>query len=244
MAKILGMCAIHYGGEYLDAAIRQAEPYCDKIIMLYSSSPSYGHGTNVGCPESENDLKNIAYSASSKVEWHNITANGEGHHRGHIFRIAEQGNYDGILVFDADEIFDDLTEWIPKFVESKARNIGFTGYVDFWRSFNWSCYHPFAPIRYFNLHNKDGMESMHVPVYHFGCAQRLEIMRYKLLIHGHKNEIRNGWLQMFENWKPGDIVEDGLHLAAKGIWQAKPFDKTILPDILKQHFNYSKDVIL
>jgi hypothetical protein len=246
MQKILGMCAIHYGGEYLDAAIRQAEPYCDKIIMLYTDKPSYGHGTNVGCPESESDLMNIAYSASPKVEWRKIDANGEGQHRGLIFRIAEQGGYDGVLTFDADEIFDDLSEWIPKFVESKARNIGFTGYVNFWKSFNYACFDSFAPIRYINIHNKYGQENFPVPVYHFGCAQRMEIMRYKLLIHGHKAEIRNNWLtEVYERWQPGMIIENGLHLVAHNLWpQAAYFDKTKLPEILKSHFNYPKDVIL
>src|SRR5579859_6281075 len=124
MPKILGYVPLHYGGEYLDAAIKQAEPYCEKIIILYTSTPSYGYGTNIPCPENEAELMNIAYSASKKIEWRNISATGEGQHRGLIFRIAEQGRYDGVLTFDADEVFGDLTEWIPKFHESKARNIG------------------------------------------------------------------------------------------------------------------------
>lgn len=246
MAKILCYVPLHYGGEYLREGIKSVENFVDKIIILYTDKPSYGHGTNVGCPESEYDLKNIAYSASSKVEWHNITANGEGFHRGLIFRFAEQGNYDGVLTFDADEVFGDLTEWIPKFHESKARNIGFTGYVNFWKSFNHACYDGFAPVRYINLHNKDGQENFPVPVYHFGCAQRMPIMEYKLLIHGHKSEIRPNWLEnIYKRWEPGMEIENGLHLVANQLWgQATWFDKTTLPEILKQHFNYDKEVIL
>lgn len=246
MPKVLFYIPLHYGGEFLDAAIKQAEPYTDKIVILYSSSPSYGHGTNVPCPESESDLKNIAYSASKLVEWHNVSVNGEGAHRGLIFRIAEQGSYDGVLTCDADEVFNDLTEWIPKFNESKARNIGFTGYVNFWKSFNHACYDSFAPIRYINLHNKDGQENFNVPVYHFGCAQRMPIMEYKLLIHGHKSEIRPNWLEnVYKRWQPGMEIENGLHLVANGLWSnATPYDKTQLPQILRNHFNYPKDVIV
>lgn len=247
MTKIIGYVPLHYGGEMLDAAIKQAEPYCEKIVILYTSSPSYGHGTNIPCPEKEPELMNIAYSASKKVEWHNITANQEGHHRGLIFRFAEQGKYDGVLAFDADEVFGDLTEWIPKFAASTARNIGFTGYYNFWRSFNHICRDSFAPIRYINLHNKDGQENFPVPVYHFGCAQRMEIMRYKLLIHGHKDEIRKNWLdEVYSAWEPGKEIPGGLHLTAWNppLWNAEPFDKTTLPEILKNHFNYPKEVIL
>lgn len=244
--RILCYVPLFYGGEYLDAAIKSAEPFCEKIIVLYTSQPSYGYGTNIACPESEPELMNIAYSASKKVEWHNITASGEGHHRGLIFRFADQGGYDGILTFDADEVFGDLTEWIPKFIESKARNIGFTGYVNFFKSFNDACYDSFAPIRYINLHNKDGQENFPVPVYHFGCAQRMPIMEYKLLIHGHRDEIRNNWLtNIYQRWEPGMEIENGLHLVANGLWpQATFFDKNQLPEILKLHHNFNKDIII
>lgn len=246
MAKIIASCPIFYGGEYLDCAIKAVEPYVEEIIMLYTDKPSYGHGTTVGCPESEADLMNIAYSASPKVRWVKIDAGSEGHHRGHIFKIAEKGGYDGVLTFDADEVFGDLTEFIPLFTESKARNIGFTGYYNFWKSFNFFCKDGFAPIRYINLHNKDGQENFPAPVYHFGCAQRMEIMRYKLLIHGHFSEIRPNWLtDVYERWQPGMIIDKGLHLVAHDLWpQAIEFDKNTLPEILHRHHNFNKDVIL
>ena len=246
MQKIICYCPILYGGEMLDAAIKAVEPFCEKIVMLYTPKPSYGHGTNIPCPESEADLMNIAYSASHKVDWRRIDASHEGQHRGLIFRIAEQGKFDGVLTFDADEVMSDLTNWLPKFAESKARNIGFTGYVNFYKSFNFACYDQFAPIRYINLHNTDGQENFPVTVYHFGCAQRMPIMEYKLLIHGHKNEIRPDWLNdVYKKWEPGMMIDKGLHLTSHDLWPtAIPFDKNTLPDILKNHFNYTKDVIL
>lgn len=249
MNKLLGFCALHYGGEMLDAAIKQAEPYCEKIIILYTDKPSYGHGTNIPCPENEAELKNIAYSASKKVEWHNISAGAEGMHRGLIFRFAEQGNYDGILTFDADEVFGDLTPYLEQCWQSQKRNIGFSGYINFWKSFNHICRDGFTPIRFHNLHNRDdrGCDVVNAPVYHFGCAQRMEIMRYKLLIHGHLDEIRKGWLEnVYSAWEPGKDIPGGLHLTAWNppLWNAEPFDKSQLPAILKNHHNFGKEVIL
>lgn len=246
--KILGMCPIHYGGEYVTQAIKSIEPYVDKIVMLYTAKPSYGHGTNMGCPESEYDLKNIAHSASNKVVWQNITAATEGQHRGLIYRIAEQGGYDGILTFDADEIMGDLTDILPLCHASKKRHIGFSNYRNFWRSFNHYCTDGFTPIRYINLHNTDAQGCDVVPaiVYHFSCAQRMEIMRYKLEIHGHKSEIRPDWLSdVYERWEPGMIIPLGLHLVSHNLWpQAIDFDKNTLPLLLKEHANFSKDIIL
>jgi hypothetical protein len=245
--RVLGELILHYGGEYLDCAIRSAARYCEEIIVLYTSKPSHGHGTNISCPESESDLMNIAYSASNKVKWVNVDAGQEGVHRGKIFKIAEDGKYDGILVFDADEVFGDIDEQIEQCWQSTKRNIGFSRYINFWKSFNHACYDSFTPIRFHNLHNRDceGWDVVDGTVYHFGCAQRMEIMRYKLLIHGHKSEIRPNWLtDVYERWQPGMEIPLGLHLVSHNLWpQATDFDKTQLPEILRQHFNYPKDVI-
>lgn len=244
--RIIGELILHYGGEYLDCAIKAAAQYCEEIIVLYTPKPSHGHGTNVSCPESESDLKNIAYSASNKVRWITVDASQEGVHRGQIFKIAEQGKYDGILVFDADEVYGDISEQIEQCWQSTKRNIGFSGYVNLWRSFNYRCNDFFTPIRFHNLHNKDevGCDVVNATIYHFGCAQRMEIMRYKLLIHGHFSELRRGWLeQVYSAWTPDNQIEN-LHVVANGLWQtAFPFDKETMPDILKAHQNFNKYLI-
>jgi hypothetical protein len=245
--RVICYIPLHYGLEYLPQAIKAVEPFCEKIVILYTSKPSYGHGTNVPCPESEFELRMAALNASSKVQWESISAHQEGTHRGLIFRLAEQGGFDGVLTCDADEVWGDLTEWLPKFHTSKARNIGITGYRNFWRSFNHICRDGFAPIRYINLHNKDGQENFDATIYHFGCAQRMEIMQYKLLIHGHLPELRQGWLEkVYSSWYEGKETPGGLHLTAWNppLWQAEKYDKTQLPQILREHFNYNKDVIL
>ncbi len=241
----MGYCPLHYGGEFLNEAIKSVEPYVEKIIILYTSIPSYGHYTNNGCPESEEELRNIAYTASNKVEWHNVTASNEGTHRGLIYKFAE--GFDGILAFDADEVMGDLTEVLPLCFASKKRYIGFSGYVNFWKSFNYACYDGFTPIRYTNLNNIDAVGCDVVPatVYHFSCAQRMEIMRYKLEIHGHKAEIRHDWLtDIYGAWSPENNFGN-LHLVSyiPALWNAVEFDRTTLPDLLKIHPNYDKKTI-
>lgn len=244
--RLISYCPILYGCEYLKEAILSVEPYVEKIVMLYTPNPSYGYGTTMICPDSEEDLRTIALNASPKVEWLKIEAHQENQHRGLIYKIAEAGNYDGILAFDADEVMGDLTDILPLCVASTKRHIGFSGYINYFKSFNHACFDGFCPIRYINLHNTDALGYDTVPaiVYHFSCAQRMEIMRYKLEIHGHKSEIRPNWLSMYENWKFDDVVENGLHLVANGLWNAVEYNKTQMPEILKQHPNYLKEVII
>lgn len=242
MPKIIAYCAIHYGGEYLKEAIQAVHPYVEKIYMMYSEKPSYGYGTDVPCPETEEELKAIAKAASDKVIWMKIEAAHEGIHRGIIHKHAD--GYDGILAFDADEVYDNLGETLKQCLASPYRYLGFRGYINFWKSFNYACYDGFTPIRYINLNSPGGNDVVDATVYHFSTAQRMEIMRYKLLIHGHKAEIRPGWLEdIYQAWVPGMVIDKGLHLVSFDLWQAVPFDKTRMPDALKAHANYDKEVI-
>lgn len=242
--KIIAYCPIHYGAEYLEAAIKSIHPFVDKIVMLYTERPSYGFDTARQCPEKERDLRWLAENSSDKVEWVQVKVGNEGHHRGMIMNYAQE--YDGILAFDADEVFDpvDLPVAIEQCLKSDKRYIGFAGYINFWKSFNYACYDGFTPIRFTNVRNQGGTGTVNCKVYHFSTAQKMEIMEYKLLIHGHKAEIRPNWLEdVYKAWSQENKFGD-LHLVAHGIWDASLFDKTTLPQILKDHPNYNKETIL
>jgi hypothetical protein len=244
--RVLAYCPIHYGMEYLDAAIRSVAPYVESILMLYTPTPSYGYRTNQPCPESEQQLKDIAQAASDKVVWINIGGAGaEWIHRNLANTYAEGKGYDGILGFDADEVFgDDLPGAIEEAFNSGVQYIGVDGYINFWKSFNHVCYDGFRPIRFYNLKVHDGSRGeVKCTIYHFSTAQKMEIMNYKLLIHGHFAEIRPNWLEaIYKAWTPEQNQQD-LHLVAIGLWNAVQFDKTTMPQLLKDHPNYSKEVI-
>lgn len=241
--KIICYVPLHYGREYLYEAIQSVNDHVDKIVVYYSKNPSFGFGTEIVCPESEEELREIAESASKKIEWCSIKAGSEGNHRSLIYKKAK--GYDGVLTIDADEVFDpiDLPLAIDLAMKSDKRYIGFAGYINFWKSFNYACYDGFTPIRFTNLHNESGEGVVPCKVYHFSTAQKMEIMEYKLLIHGHKDEIRHNWLEnIYKPWTP-DNNFGNLHLVAENLWNATFYDKNNLPEILKKHPNFSKDAI-
>jgi len=215
--KVLAYYPIHYGAEYLNASIKSIDTLVDKIVILYTPSPSYGYQTDIPCPESEEELRAIAESSSSKIEWMNIGGStNEGRHRGIAFNQAE--GFDIMLPVDADEIWEtsSLERCIKETYDGSSWRRNISGFVNFWKSFNWACYDSFQPARAFNLNRNNLIEeSIQGTIYHFGYAQSEKIMNYKFEIHGHKSEIKPGWLQnTYYGWEPGKL---DLHPTC-GVW--------------------------
>lgn len=241
--RVLAYIPLHYGAEYLDAAIRSVAPFVEKIMVLYVKDPSQSHSKGWACPEEEGQLRRIAQAASDKVEWHQCRFNTEGEHRGYVYDYAH--GYDLVLAFDGDEVFEpeDLPNALDLAMKTDKRYIGIGGYVNFWKSFNYACYDGFTPIRITNLHNTGGEGVVPCRVYHFSTAQGEAIVRYKMSVSGHASEIRPDWLEkVYFAWTPENNFPD-LHPVALGLWNATPFDKEKLPEILKAHPNFNKTVI-
>jgi hypothetical protein len=244
---ILAYYPIHYGAEYLKESIQSIEKFVDEILIFYSPWPSYGFNSNLACPETEDQIKNVAMSSSNKVTWIRLNnrPSGEGEHR-QLWRRFVRPYHDLVLQFDADEVWEEqslrnsLSEAMK--LKYKYRNFGIDGFKHFWKSFSWHCTDSFLPIRIISLRaaNND-MTSIKSTIYHFGYAQSSAVMNYKFEIHGHKQEIRSDWLQKtYYGWKPGQV---DVHPTSVNLWNPQPFDKNTLPASLKNHPNFNKEVI-
>lgn len=240
--NILGYMPLFYGKEYLRESLESVVKHVGRFVVLYTNQPSYGFGTTATCPDSEEELRAIAEEVlGDKLLWVRGSWGQEGAHRGEILRYS--GGFDGILAIDADEVY--CQETLPLAIEaamvSPHQYSGFGGYINFWRSFNHACYDGFTPVRFTNLH-RDGGTGMGVVscrVYHFSCAQSKEIMDFKYEIHGHKEELRQDWLEKIYY---GDEM-NYVHPVSVEIWVATPFDKNTLPESLKAHPNFNKERI-
>lgn len=241
--RVIGYIPLMYGAEYLEACIKSMENHCEKILVVYTDKPSQGHGTIHKCPETEEQLKEIAMKASNKIEWHKGQFGFEAEHRNYILKYTT--GYDLVFTLDSDEVVDSskLSHALKLAYESDKRHIGIAGFVNFWRSFNYACYDGFTPYRIVNLRNSGGTGVVELPIYHFSTAQKLEIVRFKWNVSGHKDELRRNWIDdVYLRWTPENQIQD-LHPVAFGLWNATPFDKENLPDILKQHPNFNKEII-
>ena len=149
-----------------------------------------------------------------------------------------------ILVLDCDEIWNsEVLQRVLEYAwnENKARNwlINFT---HLWRSFEWCCRDQNWPVRIIDLRHKNDSVA-YLPkelgeIYHFGYTVSDKLMRYKWEIHGHKAELRPGWLDKHWSWWPpqenchptNDRNEEGV-----GFWNPELFDKRELPLLMRNH---------
>ena len=237
--KVVGYMPLHYGTEYLKESLEAVLPVVEKFFIIYSDQPSHGHGNNHGLPETEQQLKEIAFGVEGKekIVWVNQHFHHEGEQRNYIYKFT--GGYDMLVTCDSDEVFstEELSSALRECRMREEREFGIDGYVNFWRSFNEVCYDGFRPVRIINLNNHVGTRGeVKCTIYHFGCAQKESIMRYKYKVHGHADEIRPNWL---DEVYYGDTKED-LHCVSIGLWNSVPYDKNLLREALKNHPNFNK----
>ena len=237
--KIAAYCPLHYGKEYLRWSIESIYDFVDKIIILYTGSPSYGHGTRLVCSDSHDELRSICNRP--KIEWHEGCWGGEGHHRDSVMRYV--GGYDILLPLDADEVWEPsaLERCVRSVATSTERSYMTSGFIHFWRSFSWCCRDVWMPVRAINLRSPGGTGSVAGMIYHFGYAQNPATIRYKMDIHGHKDEIRPRWFEdIFLGWPER---KTDIHPTTLNWWNAEQFDKTTLPQLLKNHPYYGLETI-
>ena len=220
------------------------------MVIAYSEEPSQGFTATEKCPESEEELFEIAHNVlGEKLIWNSKQSyKYEAEHR--AVRYIYSTGYDIILTIDADEVFNeaDIPEALNFAHTNPQRYYGIIGYYNFWRSFSWCCTDGFRPIRIEKTlaQNQDQNLNCNLRVYHFSMCQAENTMRYKYKIFGHASEIKPNYLEnIYFAWTPEKNDEiTNLHPASNGIWgRAEPFDKTTLPEYLKQHPNYNKELI-
>jgi hypothetical protein len=236
--KVSAYCPLLYGREYLRQAIDSVADFADKILILYTDRPSYGHDTDLPNPDSEESLRACVEHLGSRVTWHRGSWNNEGDHRNTAISMLDGS--DLILPFDSDEIWQQksLARCIEIAKRSNARNFLIQGWYHFWRSLHWACQDVWGPVRIIKPHGI-GDETLHGTIFHCGYSQAVETIRYKMSCHGHHNEIRPEW---FDKIFLPNRRED-CHPVVKFWWNAKPLDPSLLPQSLKDHPNFGKLLI-
>lgn len=242
--KTLAYIPLHYGSPYLDAVIKSIDPHVDKILILYTERPSYGQSRGLPNPDSRAQLREIAENASDKIEWVEVgNIQQENFHRRLVYRYAN--GYDLIMAVDSDEIFDDIEEMKAAAMEANCKivNVGGDRWYHFWRSFNECNRDGFYPTRFHVVRGQEGAKIIHAgKIYHMGYALPENLTRYKISVHGHK-DIPGSWISdKWLNYERGKTMK--LHPDSQTVWiQTEDFDKTTLPQVLKEHPYYELERI-
>lgn len=251
--KVVGFTALHYGKDYLAYAIRSIIDHIDEYHVAYTAIGSHGHRTDVKCPETRDELYAIAAAAAgSKLRWHDGEWPYEGAQRDSIHEYAPDA--DVIVVLDADEIWS--AGLLPYILRSPGFNqVGVQRWrvpiIHYWRSFYRCVLHdPAFPIRIILPKGKSGegtiepypINNYHFAISHFGYAQRPEIVRYKQLTHGHRNEWRKD-VDWFNDKFMANAQTD-CHPVGSEYWNPERVDPMdYMPRYMMDHPYYFKDVI-
>lgn len=251
--KIHSLTILHYGADYLSWALRSVYNQVDQLNVFYTPTPSHGHRANVPPIENKEKLQAVAYTydPDDKIKWFDtLGVIREGEQRDLALQTIKDMGADIILVLDYDEIWPRNTLYNALLAAKNGnwRN-NLVNMVHFWKSFSWACKDDGWPVRIINLEYDNGdayLPREFGPVYHFGYAISNETMRYKWLIHGHKNELRSEWFEeCWGVWPPVDNCHptNGLSDEGKPFWTPEPFDKRQLPEFMRDHPFYELEKI-
>lgn len=246
--KVAFVC-LHYGSDYLGYAIKPIYDSVDKIVIAYASQPSHGHSTPLTNPDSRQACYDAAHmwgDPQNKIQWIDGNWKHEGLHRQIVWDLYPKANL--ISIVDADEIwhpeqFAAVQEWcMTKPVRNFKQKL-----VTPWRSFNWLCTDEMRPDRFYRpdmpMNTIEYVPQEIGIYYHMGYAREPKHIEYKMSCHGHKCELKGNWFRdKYMAWSPTNNIGD-LHPTCKDTWNAKPFDKNLLPTVLRSHPYWDKPII-
>lgn len=237
--KTMAFVCLHYGSDYLGYAIRSVYDFVDRVLVLYAEKPSHGHAGGLTNYDTASKLMEAAFQfgdPENKIQWIVGQWANEGAHRNAALTYARKERAQAILVVDADEVWHpEAVEPTLKFAWDNSARICRARMIHFWRSFSHICTDAMTQERVILVDRSPGEFSyapMDKPICHMGYARKPDDVKYKISIHGHKGEWRGDWFEKkFMAWPP----PPDLHPTCVDTWNAQPYDKALLPEILKSH---------
>lgn len=237
--KTIAYTALHYGKDYLGYAIQSVIDYVDEYWVLYSTIGSHGFRTNTPCPDTREELYWIAQQvAGDKLHWVDGTWAHEGLQRDSITEHCPDA--DAIIVLDADEVWSEpLIRDIVLFAKLDATYRTYrVPIIHYWRSFYRAIlFDPAYPVRLILPKIPDGVDTFTTSgwnINHMGYAQRPEIVQYKLLTHGHRNELRTDCDWFRDKFMTN--AQHDCHPVGSDYWQPEPVNPwRFMPAFMRSH---------
>lgn len=249
--KVNSLIILHYGRDYLATALQAVYPLVDRQLIFFTPHPSHGHSTNIPPIESKQELQDSIPSwMNDKITWIDTDFWNEGQQRDYALSIASQ-DCDLVVTIDYDEIHHEhvLDRMLNHVWQMNASRRWLVNMLHFWRSFGYACTDNNWPVRIIDTRHSGGVG--YVPkelgdIMHMGYAITDKVLRYKMQIHGHKDELRPNWYdEKWQAWPPPDDCHptNGRNDEGIGWWNPQPFDKRELPYVLHSHPWFSVDRI-
>lgn len=225
-----------YGADYSESVYRALAPHVDKYVIIYTSVPTFGHSTDLRCPDNELQLHRIARSVlRDKLIWLDHVP------QRHDVVFSVFGHVDLLFEADADEVYHGETvEQVKRDYDAGKLTDGRyrLPMVHHWRSFRYICRDQGWPDRLaVNVPNAEAQMYPYPeglkPIHHFGYARRDVDMLYKMALSVHKPEWRPEWWTDIYNAYPSRLQD--LHPVVKDMWNAEEIALSELPSAVQSH---------
>lgn len=249
MAKLPPIAAyymVHYGLPYLAPSVKSLYNQVDKIIIAYTGQPSQSFTTELSCPDTKEDLLASIEPYMDKIEWFEGNWTHEHEHCDAARQAAHAAGFDWLMRSDADEIWPEgsIKHYLKQAIDRPEQQWRIP-FLHFWRSFGKVCRDASHPVR-LERTTGDGSgwldcDNEKYSVCHMGYALPTPYIVYKMQVQGHRSEWRPRWFD--EKWLPN--AQDDVHpvIYIPPFWNTEDYDKTKLPQVLKEHEYYDKDLI-
>lgn len=233
---IVAVTKLHYGKDFLAAAIRSSEGFADKHIVIYSDRPSTGFGpTDQPCPDTRDELLLIAHrTAGSRLQWV------ESHSSNVLLALDIIEDVDILLELDFDEVIhqDLCRDILDRYHHGELTHTRYRmPMLHHWRSFKYACRDPQWSGR-MRVPKAPIDEPAYYPseanyIHHFGYARKTSDVEYKWLLSVHRAELKPDWWQTWHSF-PSRLT-NLYPLPSDFSWDAEPFPDSELPAALIGH---------
>jgi hypothetical protein len=193
--RVCAIIPLLYGLDFLPYAMRSVLDTVDEFLILYALQPNHGaHESPFPCPDTRDDLLEAAFSVAPAItRWFDGVWNTEG---AQFDDGRAATDADIVIKLDADEIWppDMLRNAIMHGLKESVREVR-VPLVHAWRSFYRGFPDdPACPGRIWINGASGETTYWDQRIFHTGYAQKLDIVRYKMSVHGHGPEFKN------KNW--------------------------------------------
>lgn len=262
--SVIAVYVVHYGMDYLEYSIKSIYDKVDKILLsvglkswTYKTTHDIdqrflAHIYDLAKKYSKIEIVTVD-SAKLDEEQRNLT-------------IPHAAGYDYYFLVDFDEIYDgDSIDRLYNFVSANpGHSVYRIPFFHFWRGFGYRLEETiFKPVERlfrisrrfrFKWSSKSGFKEkakINVPIdicscFHFSYARMPDEIKMKTETWAHATDVRPNWFEdIFLKW-PGnkEMIDIHPYKDQEELWKrAVFFDKTRLPDFMKDHPYYNMEII-
>jgi glycosyltransferase involved in cell wall biosynthesis len=211
----VSVCTVAYNeAEWIDACVRQFQPYIDRHVVLVSSLPWHGRRLR------DDGTANLARRAGAEVHVQHWPSESEQRNWG----LARLFDSDYVLVIDADEFFErsGLELLLAELGRSAGPCYRAAGMRTYWKTKDYVCYPyegwdspviavdpkrvKFSMQRQLQPIDEDRRliaPELPVLLHHMSWVKSDEKVREKIETFSHAGHIREGWFEnVWKKWTP------------------------------------------